>query len=230
MLDQLSDIATESAGATRVPAASRSAVTGIAILGSHPATVEEAPFGDPAWVVYSCSPHNVERRTLPRVDQWFEVHNPIEDPTRAFAYVHAVSQMPFVWLRDKRALASGLFKGGHLYPEKELVGTSTVQKVKVPVGPNQVEARQVEVPNMDGLFCPYMFTSSIAFMLAKAIVDCEQNGARQIGIWGVMQQSEGEYTYQRPGIQYFIHEAMKRGIRVVANRESCLFDMPQWKW
>ena len=52
--------------------------TGIAILGSHPATVQLAPFADPGWRIYSCSPHNVEKRTLPRVDQWFEVHEPLE--------------------------------------------------------------------------------------------------------------------------------------------------------
>ncbi len=95
----------------------------------------------------------------------------------------------------------------------------------------------VEIPNSDGLFCPYMFTSSIAFMLAKAIWDItgmlragEIVDPPKIGLWGIMQQSDGEYAYQRPGIQYFLHEAMKRGIKVIANRESCLFDMPQWQW
>ena len=87
-----------------------------------------------------------------------------------------------------------------------------------------------EIPNGDGLFCPFMFTSSIAYMLAKAIADCEAAGIPQIGLWGIMQASENEYTYQRPGIQYFLSEATRRGIKVIANRESCLFDMPQWKW
>lgn len=243
MLDNLiTDI--ETAEGESLPAVSRSKVTGIAILGSHPATVMAAPFGQADWQIWACSPHNVEHRTLPRVDQWFEVHTPIEDPTRAFGYLHAVSRMPFVWMRDERALASGLFKGGHLYPEKELKGTSTRQAIDVPTGTYQkaqapngkvglveaMERRNVEVPNMDGMFNPYMFTSSIAHMLAKAIADCEQQGVRQIGLWGIMQQSESEFTYQRPGIQYFLGEAMKRGIKVSANRESCLFDMPQWKW
>jgi hypothetical protein len=170
----------------------------------------------------------VEQRTLPRVDQWFEIHLPLEDPTRAFGYLKTVSEMPFVWLRDKRALP--FFKGGRMYPETVLKGTSRVEKVKIPVGDGTLQARVAEVPNMDGLFCPYMFTSSIAYMLAKAIVDCEANHIPQIGMWGIMQASENEYAYQRPGIQYFIHQAMQRGIKVIANRESCLFDMPQWKW
>ena len=229
MLDNLTDTTLEIAGSPQEPAVSSVKLAGIAILGSHPATVMAAPFGDPGWLIYSCSPHNVEKRTLPRVDQWFEVHDCIEDPTRAFGYLKAVSEMPFVWMRDKRALASGHFPGARLYPEN-LKGSSRVERVKIPTGPETHEIRAAEVPNQDGLFCPYMFTSSIAYMLAKSIVDCEQNGIKQIGIWGVMQASETEYTYQRPGIQYFICEAMQRGIKVICNRESCLFDMPQWKW
>ena len=59
---------------------------GIAILGSHPKTVEHAPF-DKSWLIYACSPHNIEKRTLPRVDQWFEVHVPIADKTRQYPYL-----------------------------------------------------------------------------------------------------------------------------------------------
>ena len=201
--------------------------TGIAILGSHPATVQLAPFADPGWRIWSCSPHNVEKRTLPRVDQWFEVHDPLEDPTRAFGYLKAVSEMPFVWLRDKRALPH--MKGGHLYPEN-LKGSSQYEKVQVKYPDGSMGVEQVEIANGDGVFCPFQFTSSIAYMLAKAIVDCEQDGIKQIGLWGIMQSGENEYTYQRPGIQYFIWEATRRGIKIVAPRESCLFDMPQWKW
>ena len=231
MLDNLvTDLTPEDAGAVEAPAVSRTKLNGIAILGSHPATVEAAPFADESWLIYACSPHNVEKRRLPRVTEWFEVHDVIEDPTRAFGYLKAVSEMPFVWMRDQRALKSGHFPGAHQYPERELKGTSTIQKVKVPRPDGGIEVRQVEVPNNDGLFCPFQFTSSIAYMLAKAIVDCEMHGIKQIGIWGVMQASETEYTYQRPGIQYFIWEAHKRGIEVIANRESCLFDMPTWKW
>lgn len=210
-------------------------VTGIAILGSNPNTVDEAPFDDPSWLIYACSPDNTpyghpkNSRQLPRVDQLFEVHIPVEDPSRPFGYLKYISEFPCVWLCDERALPH--FKGGRIYPEKGLKGTVTIQKVKIEdKETGRKETRLVEVPNGDGEFCPYMFTSSIAYMLAKAIVDCEANDIKQIGIWGVMQSSDNEYVYQRPGIQYFLWEAMQRGIKVVANRESCLFDMPQWKW
>jgi hypothetical protein len=232
MLDDL--IETKAAGGDVLPAAPKTAIRGLAIVGSNPTTKDAAPYGDPSWKILACSPDNTPyglskyAKALPRVDEVFEVHLPLEDPTRPFPYLKYLSEQPFVWLRDQRALKS--FKGGRLYPEKELKGTSTLQQVKAQVGPDQFENRVAEIPNGDGLFCPYMFTSSIAFMLAKAIVDAETDGIRMIGLWGIMQAAENEYVYQRPGIQYFIHEAMRRGIKVVANRESCLFDMPQWKW
>lgn len=215
--------------------------SGIAILGSHPATVLAAPFDDPSWLIYACSPHNVEHRTLPRVTEWYELHDPIEDETRAFSYLKAVSEMPAVYMRDRRAMESGLFRGARAYPEAQLRGTMTRQRLQMQNETGQVIQKIVEIPDGSGMFCPYMFTSSIAFILAKAIVDIEAMRAQgvmsnnaenppMIGMWGIMQQSEGEFTYQRPGIQYFIYEAWKRNIKVIANRESCLFDMPQWKW
>lgn len=203
-------------------------LTGIAVVGSNPQTVTHAPFGDESWLIYACSPHNVTHRKLPRVTEWFEVHDTLCDPTRPYEYLRALEDMPLVWMRDKENMKC--FANARLYPEEELKGTSTRQKIKRQDQNGNVQTGVVEIPNGDGLYCPYMFTSSIAYMLAKAIVDCEKQSIPQIGIWGVMQASETEYVYQRPGIQYFIHQAAQRGIKVIANRESCLFDMPQWKW
>jgi hypothetical protein len=174
----------------------------IAILGSHPATVMQTPFDDPSVFIYACSPHNFEHRRLPRFDAWCELHRPIEDPTRAFAYLNYVSTLPVVWMRDKRAMTSGCFKGARPYPEKE----------------------------MKDRFGPFTFTSSIAYILAKAIDDCEKHGIKQIGLWGIMQASQNEYAYQRPGLQNLIWEATKSGIKVIAPQESKLFEPPNEKW
>ena len=73
-------------------------------------------------------------------------------------------------------------------------------------------------------FCAFLFSSSIAFMLAKAIADCERLGIKQIGLWGILQSSETEFAYQRPGTQYFLWEATRRGIKVLAAKESQLFE------
>lgn len=168
---------------------------GIAILGSHPATKMQAPF-DQNWLIYACSPHNLEpgHPRLPRWDEWFEVHVPVTHPTRSLAYLEEVKKEKVVWMRDKEAMP--YFKGARAYPEEELADR----------------------------FGPFFWTSSIAFIMAKAIVECEKQGIPRIGLWGIMQASPTEYQYQRPGIQYFIQKAMDAGIEVVAPRESGLFD------
>ena len=191
MLDDMTE-----AGVVQAPAVSSSVTyEGIAILGSHPATVAQAPFDKP-WLIYSCSPHNFEKRALPRFDEWFEVHIPLADKTRAYPYLRFLETVPLVWMRDKEAIH--LFPGAKEYPEAE----------------------------MKAEFGPFTFTSSIAFMLAKAIKDCERLGIPRIGLWGIMQASPNEYAYQRPGIQNLIWEACKHKIKVVAPDISKLFDPP----
>ena len=173
---------------------------GICILGSNPKNVDDAPFKS-NWLIYTCSPHNIELRTLPSFDEWFEVHNPIQHESRSYRYLRGLEDLTadkIVWMRDKDNM--GCFKGGQAYPEAEL----------------------------KEIFCPFMFTSTISFIMAKAIVDCKKLKIKKIGIWGVMQASPDEYAYQRPGIQYFIWEAFKNwGIEVVAPEESKLFDLPK---
>jgi len=199
----------EAAGTDVPPAVTAALPEGIAILGSHPATRAKAPF-DKNWLIYACSPCNSpfgfseHSAPLPRVDAWFEVHLPVFDKTRPYPYLGWLSQgTPTVYMRDSLAMnmqfVSGekLFPNAQAYPEKEL----------------------------KQLFGPFTFTSSIAFMLAKAIVDIEAGLAgRKIGLWGIMQASQTEYFRQRPGVQNLIWEATKRGIKVIAPKESMLFE------
>jgi hypothetical protein len=167
---------------------------GIAVVGSHPQTVMLTPFDQPGWKIYACSPHNYEKRQLPRYDEWFEVHEPLADRTRAYPYLRWLEDCPKVWMRDKDAMH--LFPGAIAYPEAE----------------------------MKAEFGPFTFTSSIAFILAKAIKDCEAEGIENIGMFGIMQASANEYAYQRPGIQNLIWEAARRKIHVYAPDVSKLFE------
>jgi hypothetical protein len=179
------------------PANAQVRYKGIAVLGSHPATVALAPFDDPEWLIYSCSPHNVEKRSLPRWDAWFEIHRPAPHQTRGPQYIEAIKTFPLVWMRDTEFMPQ--VPGARLYPETE----------------------------MKAKFSPFHFTSSIAFIMAKAIDDIDNGRAeKQIGLFGIMQASANEYAYQRPGVQYFIWEAVKRGIKVVAPDVSKLFEPP----
>ena len=234
MLDDL--IETETAGAASVPAEAKAAIKGIAVVGSHPATALTAPFGDPSWVVWACSPDNTPfgltkgARQLPRVDVWFELHSPLEHHSRPYGYLQYVAKLPKVVMRDPTALASGLFPGAVPYPEKDLYGTDVLGKSLEQVAPGVHQEVVRAYPTGDGLFNPWAFTSSIAYMLAKAIVDCEREKIPAIGLWGILQSSDNEYAYQRPGTQYFLWEAAKRGIKVLVAPESRLAERPKDNW
>lgn len=86
----------------------------IALLGSAPSSMRLAPFNDPDWEIWACSPMNY---TAPRVDAWFEIHNldrkwvPDNQP-----YIGALTQHPRVYLAtpDER-LPNGL-----IYPKDDV--------------------------------------------------------------------------------------------------------------
>lgn len=44
----------------------------VALIGTAPSSRMLAPFNDPTWQIWACSPGNM--RALPRADVWFEVH------------------------------------------------------------------------------------------------------------------------------------------------------------
>jgi hypothetical protein len=196
----------------------------IAVCGSNPVTKMTAPFGDESVLIYSCSPdnspygNNPQCCPLPRVDQLFELHAPLEDPTRPAAYLYWVAEQPFVWMRDARALKSGVFKGARPYPEKQLFGTLT----KLPDGSI--------VPTGDGMFFPNAFTSSISYMIAKAISDCIEHNIPEIALFGILQSEEEEYKSQRFGTQYMLWAARQRGIKTIVAPESRLLEGPTNKW
>lgn len=230
----------------------------IAVLGSHPATVMMAPFEDEGTLIYACSPHNVEHRTLPRVDEWFELHNPIADKTRAYGYLRTIENLPLVWMRDTQAMK--FYPGARAYPQKELCGELEVDTGGIPLEAyirnlgvtREEDARalakclpivqpngRTDAPHIltsrvktvrPGKFSWFSFTSSIAYMLAKAIDDCEKHDIGQIDLYGIMQASNVEYQYQKPGIQNLIWEATKRGIRINAPDISLLFEPPVEQW
>lgn len=49
----------------------------IAVIGSAPSSVHLAPFADPSWTIWGCSPGAAAQAK--RVDQWFELH-PLSQP------------------------------------------------------------------------------------------------------------------------------------------------------
>lgn len=185
----MTDATVEVAG--EAPVVSPARYKGIAILGSQPVTKMAAPYDDPEWLIYACSPDNspAGRQGVvpPRWDVWFELHKPIAHTTRSYSYLRWLEQQdcPKI-MRDKEAIK--LFPKATLYPEEELKNE----------------------------FGWPIFTSSVAYMLAKAIKDCEALGIKQIGLFGILQAANTEYHKHLIGTQQFIWLAKKRGIKVGA--------------
>jgi hypothetical protein len=211
--------------------AERVRVRGIAIMGSNPLTRDMAPFPDASWRIWACSPDNSPHghapfaKELSRVDQWFELHDNVEDKSRPYAYLRWLEGQSYrVWMRDKKNLAQ--FANGQVYPFEELFGVLKTEPYR---GADGYVRSRVMVAQ-PGLFSWWSATSSIALMLAAAIAECERTGIKTIGIFGVMQASKNEYAYQRPGIQNMIWEAAKRGISVICPDVQLLLEPPQEQW
>lgn len=89
----------------------------IAIVGSHSQTRLMAPFNDPDWTVWACSPANMNG-VLPRVDAWFEMHIPAQSETRPEDYIAFLRTLPVVYMRD--AEAAKTIPGAVAYPDAEM--------------------------------------------------------------------------------------------------------------
>jgi hypothetical protein len=87
----------------------------IAILGSHPASMKLAPFGDVNWEIWACSPQNY---SAPRIDAWFELHSldrkwvPGNEP-----YIQVLTQHPRVYI----AVPDERLPNGIIYPKDEIL-------------------------------------------------------------------------------------------------------------
>jgi len=179
----------------------------IAILGSAPSSMGLAPFGDPSWQIWGCSPGLYAH--APRVDQWFELHR-WEPPVIG----RPAQQVP--WFSPEYV--------AWMAKQKKVWMYEAVSEI-----PNS-DAYPVEI--MVNKFGNYFMTSSIAWMMAMAIdqilKEREQatpenpHDASQdaIGLFGVDMAASEEYGYQRAGCQYFIQMCMNLGIRIVVPPES----------
>jgi hypothetical protein len=182
----------------------------IAILGTAPSSCRKAPFGDPTWQIWGCSPGLYPFAT--RVDAWFELHR-WEPPvigrpdqqvpwfTPEYCAWMANLQCP-VWMREA-----------------------------VPEIPKSVRLPHEELVDKYGHF---FFTSSIAWMMSMAMEaimarrSANPDGEEDvIGLWGVdMAANEELYSGQRAGCQFFVTLAASMGIKIFTPPESDLMIPP----
>jgi hypothetical protein len=209
----------------------------IALLGSAPSSVRLAPFKDSQyqqfvqgkvesmarahgqvpgdWQIWGCSPGCWA--VSPRATRWFEVHR--WEPGQAW---FSPEYCEFL-----RKFTGPVYTGG-----------------AVPEIPNHVV---YPIDKIEEIFASYFLTSSLALMMAMAITTIEAiRAAREekdpdhlpsfvdleeidkpesddvIGMWGVDMSTSEEWSYQRPGCQFFLLEAMRRGLGVYLPPESDL--------
>jgi len=64
----------------------------VALIGTAPSSRMLAPYGDPSWTIWACSPGNMKQ--IPRFDAWFEIHANLLWPE------HAAYGPPYLeWLK-----------------------------------------------------------------------------------------------------------------------------------
>ena len=179
----------------------------IAILGSAPSSMTLAPFGDPEFKIWACSPGTYA--SLARCDAFFELHRwepgvvgqpGTQKPWFSPEYVQWMAnrdpaRCP-VWMQDA-----------------------------VPQIP---ASRPLPVDDLLGKYGTFFFTSSIAWMIACAIEDileARENGddsKHTIALFGVDMAANEEYGYQRAGCQHFLLLAADLGIDIYVPPESDL--------
>lgn len=184
----------------------------IALVGSAPSSITKAPYSDPSWQIWGCSPGVYA--TAPRADEWFELHRwepgeigkpQTQKPWFTPEYVAWMAKKPLVWMYE---------------PVPEIPGS-----------------RALPYQDLIDRYGSYFFTSSIAWMMAMAIdriraERAQAAGAGQpepeavIGLYGIDMAANEEYGDQRTGCQFFATLANQLGIVLVVPPESDLL-MPK---
>lgn len=82
----------------------------VALVGTAPSSRMLAPFNDPSWTIWACSPGN--QNILPRVDAWFEIHSNLLWPEYKHygePYVAWLKQQKFpVYMQDKSLVPNAI--------------------------------------------------------------------------------------------------------------------------
>lgn len=90
----------------------------VALIGTAPSSRMLAPFNDPSWKIWACSPGN--QGVLPRVDVWFELHGNLlwpENASYGAPYIEWLKTLPIpIYMIDQRFVPNALS-----YPKDEML-------------------------------------------------------------------------------------------------------------
>jgi hypothetical protein len=172
----------------------------IAIVGFAPRTkhlAHKVPESVEIWSLNWAWKHD-----LPRINRLFELHQ-----WEALRAEDMTSRQHYAWLSQP-----------HLFPVYTLPGAH-------PDFPSAVAYPFEEVCALLGERLKWgerplqVFTSTFDYMMALAIYE----GVERVRLIGVEMESETEYSYQRPGMAFWLGVAVARRVEVVLPEESRLF-------
>jgi hypothetical protein len=169
-----------------------------AILGTAPYHKNLAPFDDPEWEIWVCSPGN--RRAFTRVTRWFELHG-VDDckgPEN-----NDWNQDYFGWLNTQPFPV-------YMQEPNDLVPNCRVFPLRSWL-------------HEFGVLGRIAATSSISLMIGLAAME----RAERIAVFGVdMAADEEQYGGQKVGCLTMLELARQRGCKVEVPLSSCLATMP----
>lgn len=187
----------------------------IALLGSAPSSLGLAPFGQPGWSVWGCSPGVYYQCGQPNA--WFELHRweppVIGNPAKQKTWF-SPEYVAWMAMREPGACPVWMYEPVPQIPaSRALPADDLVQK-----------------------YGSFFFTSSIAWMIACAIEDILEDREAwkkanptmvrgiedEIALYGVDMAANEEYGYQRAGCQHFLLIAADLDIKITVPPESDL--------
>jgi hypothetical protein len=169
----------------------------IAILGSASTTIDQAPWKDETWEIWT-----IGRHEAPRTNLIFELHPWDTRTEEVKAQIKSVG-VP-VLVQDMSQLDDPIPLHAETFPLVDVLLTTEGQAATPPgVEPiGAVEWNQGYTQGDEGTI-----PSSIGYMLAYALAQWAEAGRPkdwQVGLWGVDMLADGEYADQRSQCEYMI--------------------------
>ena len=209
----------------------------IALIGSAPSSVRGAPYRDASFVEFLDGRPVLEKHHKPFADQSWEIWG-------CSPGVFGVAERLTAWFEMHRwEPGQTWFSPEYCEWIRKFNGPVYTTEV-IPEIPNSVRIPREELVREFG---PHFFTSSLSFMTAMAIMRIwhEREQRKAVGLepeedviayFGVDMAATEEYSYQRAGCQFFMREALNRGIKIALPPESDLarpmpmYGVSEWSW
>lgn len=174
----------------------------IALIGSAPSSVQLAPYDDPSWTIYGCSPGAWPH--VKRADAWFELHRrEIGAPWFSTEYIQFMARI------------QGPVFVAEPWPE---LPNHIVLDHRAAMDFVYGYTRDEEGNERPLTLGPYLWASSLSHMMARAI----SQKPDEIALYGVDMSAKEEWHDQRLSCQQLIWIAKGMGIKVTVPPESDL--------